>query len=394
MARPKKLVKKKEKLSKEESLYRSAVSLMEAVDCVNRFERVVFSLRDAAKKFEKLGEYKDSKERKEKCLKDADAARIKGTAEVYDTAVIKLEQAKTKSDFVDAIEDFKRVRKFDYKKEECNQKIQMCQKGIGRLETIAIYKRRGIALCIVALIVAGFINTPFYPLVKGMVYQSKGDTEKALKYYIESGGILNGNGKKKECYYDIAESLKKKGSYEEALKNYKLAMNKFDAETKAFELEKGFINASSPGEVVYYGEEEWIVLDKEGDHALLFEKDAVNKEIFDKEGKNIWYSSSLRKWLNTRFIETFSEDEKAVMISQDDSDKKDNKNTSYIFVLSNSQYDKYKEHIIPVETGYWLRDGATKADRVWFVKDDASVGETSVDNSGIAVRGAFWVKYK
>ena len=34
MAGTKKLAKKKEKLSKEESLYRSAVSLMEAVDCV------------------------------------------------------------------------------------------------------------------------------------------------------------------------------------------------------------------------------------------------------------------------------------------------------------------------------------------------------------------------
>ena len=74
MAGTKKLAKKKEKLSKEESLYRSAVSLMEAVDCVRRFEREVSSLEDAAKKFDKLGNYKDSAERKEICIKAAQDA--------------------------------------------------------------------------------------------------------------------------------------------------------------------------------------------------------------------------------------------------------------------------------------------------------------------------------
>ena len=63
MAKAKRPVRKKEKLSKEENLYRSAVSLMEAVDCISRFERVVYSLNDAANKFDKLDGYKDSAER-------------------------------------------------------------------------------------------------------------------------------------------------------------------------------------------------------------------------------------------------------------------------------------------------------------------------------------------
>jgi len=72
MVKAKRPVSKKEKLSKEENLYRSAVSLMEAVDCISMFERVVYSLNDAANKFDKLGSYKDSPERGEKCRKDAE----------------------------------------------------------------------------------------------------------------------------------------------------------------------------------------------------------------------------------------------------------------------------------------------------------------------------------
>ncbi|HBA97289.1 MAG TPA: hypothetical protein DCZ23_04185, partial [Lachnospiraceae bacterium] len=118
---PVKPVKKKEKLSKEESLYRSAVSLMEAVDCISRFDRLVSSLNDAAKKFSRLDSYKDSAVLMQKCLKDAQAAADSGAAEVFDTALKKLAEAKSKSDFADIAEDFKLVKKFGYKKEECSK---------------------------------------------------------------------------------------------------------------------------------------------------------------------------------------------------------------------------------------------------------------------------------
>ena len=78
---------------------------MEAVDCVRRFEREVSSLEDAAKKFDKLGNYKDSAERKEICIKAAQDAIDNGTEKIFDEAVLKLENAKSKSDFADAAED-------------------------------------------------------------------------------------------------------------------------------------------------------------------------------------------------------------------------------------------------------------------------------------------------
>ncbi len=168
---PVKPVKKKEKLSKEESLYRSAVSLMEAVDCISRFDRLVSSLNDAAKKFSRLDSYKDSAVLMQKCLKDAQAAADSGAAEVFDTALKKLAEAKSKSDFADIAEDFKLVKKFGYKKEECSKNIQYCQKRIRTLETIAALKRYIIILCILAILITVFINTPLFPFVKKLVFK-------------------------------------------------------------------------------------------------------------------------------------------------------------------------------------------------------------------------------
>ena len=43
--------------SPEEEKYNTAVELMDAIDCVERFERAVTSLRSAAAMFEELGDY-------------------------------------------------------------------------------------------------------------------------------------------------------------------------------------------------------------------------------------------------------------------------------------------------------------------------------------------------
>lgn len=385
---PAKPFKKKEKLSREEHLYRSAVSLMEAVDCISRFDRLVFSLNDAAKKFEKLGTYKDSKERKEKCINDAQEAADSGAAEVFNTAIKKFENAKNKSDFADIIEDLKLVKKFGYRKEECNKNIQKCQKCIRKLETIAAYKRYAVMLCTLAVLVAAFINTPFFPLVKGMYYQSKGELSLALSCYIESGGILNGGGKIKECYYGLAGELVQNGSYEEALKYYKLAQNKFDAEEKAFELEKKFIVESYPGDIVKYGDTEWILLDKIDNKALLFGKDILKKIKFDEKGSNIWQNSSLRKWLNTDYVNVFSKDEKSAITGQGQKD------TELVSILDKAQYEKYRDIITGSDTAYWLKDCGASKGNVCYVADDIQTDGIPPVKDSIAVRCSFWVKYK
>ncbi len=391
MARAKKTVQKKEKLSKEETLYRSAVSLMEAVDCISRFERVVYSLNDAAGKFERLDGYKDSAECREKCIKGAKEAITKGTEEAYNTAVDKLGKAKDKSGFSDAIEEFKRAKKFGFNVEECDKNIQICKNGIKKAETKAMHKRQGIMLCVMLVFIVIFINTPFYPLVKGLYYQSKGEYNAALGCYKESGGILIGNGRMKECHYHMAEKFMEKGSYNKALENYKKAQNKFDAEKKAFDIEKNIIASALPGDIVKYGRGKWIILSKTEKQALLFEKKAFHKKKFDKKGKNVWHGSSLCRWLNKDYIRKFSMDERSVMAGQGMINAKDRE---IISILDKVQYEKYKDIINGTDKAYWLKDSGASEGSVCYVKEDASTGEASSSEDNISVRCSFWVVFK
>lgn len=391
MAKARRPVRKKEKLSKEENLYRSAVSLMEAVDCISRFERVVYSLNDAANKFEKLEGYKDSAERGKRCRKDAEEAARKGAKEAYEAALGKLGKAKDKSGFADAIEDFKRARKFGYNIEECSNNIQICREGIKKAETRAMFKRQGIMLCVILVLAVAFINTPFYPLVKGIYYQSKGEYKIAINLYKKSGGVLVGNGNMKECHYYIAERFMEEGSYNKALANYKKAQNKFDAEKKAFSIEKKIIGEAMPGDIVKYGNKKWIILSKSERQALLFEKSASVKKKFDKDGKSIWHGSSLCNWLNKEFIKEFSQDERMVMAGLGMINEKERE---IISILDKVQYGKYKDIIKDTNKSYWIKDSGGNGKNVCYVKEDASISEAPSDEDNIFVRSSFWVVFK
>lgn len=141
----------KKKLSKEEKLYIEAVKLQEAVSCVLRFEQKVISLKSAAKKFESLGDYKDSKARMEACREQAARIRKEGLRETFELAMTKKEQAKTKSDYADVITEFKRVVKREAYRDLAKEQIQFCKKEIARIESRAAWKRRLTALAVVAI---------------------------------------------------------------------------------------------------------------------------------------------------------------------------------------------------------------------------------------------------
>lgn len=145
-----------EKLSKEEREYRSAVSLMESVDCATRFEREVESLRSAAVLFEALGDYKDSQKRKIECEKQAIQAEKTGKEKAYKEALLLLEEAKSKMDYRTAIADFERLS--DYK--DSAQKVEECKNILEKIEDKKVRTNRGITLLVIAAVAAVFIFTP------------------------------------------------------------------------------------------------------------------------------------------------------------------------------------------------------------------------------------------
>ena len=61
-------------ISAEEKIYRNAAALMGAVDCIERFERIYYTMNSAAKKFSKIQGYRDADEKRQECLEIADIA--------------------------------------------------------------------------------------------------------------------------------------------------------------------------------------------------------------------------------------------------------------------------------------------------------------------------------
>ncbi|MBU5479469.1 hypothetical protein KQI69_09670 [Eubacterium sp. MSJ-13] len=382
-------------LSPEEKVYKNAVALMEAVDCVERFEKVYSIMNSAAKKFNKIQGYLDADERRQKCLEIADKAVKDGTAEVFELAVQRQKQSKTKSDYVDAIENFKRCKKFKYNIEECDEHISQCKKGIAKLETKAAYKRRGIvAACFVLLIVL-FLQTPAYPMVKGVYHQSQGKYKLAIANYKESGGFLVANGNMKKCYYHIGLKKEKKGKYKSALINYKKAETKYDAPARAAKIEKKFITEAAPGNVVIFGTANWVILDRTSDGKVLMMKEKVGKKkrfSMEETESNDWYESKARRWLNTKQLKKYSDNEMALVVVQNYiKSAQDDKFPEYFFELSKDEYDKYKD-IIPAGEGvYWLKEKAQNPNEILCVQPDGTLKGEDVSNGEIQLRQACWL---
>lgn len=144
----------KKKLSKEEKTYLEAVKLQEAVSCVLRFEQKISALKGAAKMFQNLGDFKDSQERMQACREQLVVERKKGMEEVFAAALAKKENAVSKSDYADAIMEFKRVVKREEYHDRAKEQIQFCKREIAKIETKAAWKRRLTLLCVIVVCAA------------------------------------------------------------------------------------------------------------------------------------------------------------------------------------------------------------------------------------------------
>ncbi len=386
--------KKAVKLSPEEIMYNETVELMDAVEFTSRFERTVLTLQSAADSFEKLGDFKDSKSLAQKCRKMAEDAKKAGTKAVYEKAVDRQKKAKIKSDYDDAIENFNRVKKYKYNVSECNEHIKQCEKAISHLETIAAYKRRGIAVAILAALLIVFVNTPFFPLLKGVIHQSRGEYVAAIANYKAAHGILGGSGKMKKCYCALGDEAYRNGDYEKALDNYKKAEDKLNAPVMKRRLEQMYIEKAEPGDSVILGKTTWIVLDKDGDNALLIKED-INKQVkFDKGKKTSWLISSYRNWLNKKYKLRFSSEERAIMVEQYiDKPAKKGEMKERFFPLTTEQYVKYQNIIPKVDNSYWLKDGSIMNGQVKVVRPDGKIEYADPDDPEIYTRQACVVNF-
>lgn len=155
---------------------------------------------------------------------------------------------------------------------------------------------------------------------------------------------------------------------------------------------------------------EWIVLEKEGNKALLLSKYLLATQRYNEENKDItWENCTLRKWLNSDFIkQTFSKKEQNSILTIDviNSDnerygtKGGNNTKDKIFLLSIDEFKKYfpKGSKATYKNGsggwWWLRSPGPTQNYAAYVHGDGDLGEYGYFVGNVnGVRPALWVKY-
>lgn len=101
---------------------------------------------------------------------------------------------------------------------------------------------------------------------------------------------------------------------------------------------------------------EWIVLDKDEDGVFAIMTDFWQILPFDTENNNNWEKSSLRRVLNTDFVDLIGKQNLLPVESDliaDNGDKSYGKTTDYATILSCDQYRKYRD-VVPRYESDWL----------------------------------------
>ncbi|MBR3356030.1 MAG: toll/interleukin-1 receptor domain-containing protein [Oscillospiraceae bacterium] len=169
---------------------------------------------------------------------------------------------------------------------------------------------------------------------------------------------------------------------------------------------------------------QWIVLGKEGDHALVISKDALaSKPFYSSSNTATWERSTVREWLNKDFVtEAFNEKEvDFICLSSVSADKNPdfisvagNDTEDYVFLLSIEEVNKYfeteesrrcsatsyaKDHGVKVRNdGYcswWLRTSGNTDKWAAYVNQDGEINSRGANIKGsiYAVRPAMWITF-
>ena len=160
------------------------------------------------------------------------------------------------------------------------------------------------------------------------------------------------------------------------------------------------------GNVIHFGNYDWVVLDVQVGKALIITRDIVEQRAFNdnlnENGRyDHWETCSLRKYLNTDFYNSFTTDERAQILDAQISDNTIDK----IFLLSKDEVEKY----LPVGNddavayfhgdaeNWWMRESSfTSDDRLFGCVDSGgyinTITQDSLSTRIDGVRPAMWIK--
>lgn len=231
------------------------------------------------------------------------------------------------------------------------------------------------------------------------------DYEGAVKAFMAAGIYKDAEEKVFQTYYEQGDFLLANGDFESAVKAFESAGEYKDASEKAKNVNK-YKFGQDVGTIVEFGGYEWIILAKDDDKTMLVTKECVElKEFSANSYYSLWEECSLREWLNGKFYDGFSEDEKLLIDSSainTNSHLKLNQGNLYdkIFLLSVQEVVKYftsDEQFIAKYNGtpvkWWLRTPGMFGIMASTVDTSGKINTAgeSITEELVGVRPALWL---
>ena len=392
-----------------EADYQKAVRRMEGAAKMMQPKDKLHMYKEAARMFDALGDYKDSKERKKECKKRLPGAREEYREEVYQRGLQLRDKANSSVEYEAAIEQFK-ILKQDYK--DIPQLISQCReqkaKALKKEHAKSVRIRILVLTALVAVVASVFyLRTPDAYYREGKILMSLGDYERANTIFAKSKNYKDTDKHVLECGYQRAAMFAKKDDYAMAVKVlYNKVGDYKDALRKKAWYEKKVLEKAKAGDTVIFGKERWIVADVQQGRRLLVKKSAMEVDVVYQEGTDdfSWAGSNLRKWLHEDYFGQCFSDEEQEMILQTQIETGSNSvygtkggavSNDHIFLLDEKEAKQYR-NVLKVsgsQREWWLRTPGKEADSAVFVSAKGALMRSgyAADSKDIAVRPAIWV---
>lgn len=386
--------------TEKELNYQKSVNLMKCIRCMTVCNDKVEMYHKVAKQFSALSGYKDSNECAELCKQLSKQTNKDIKKIIYKRAQNKKIDAKLATDYKVAADGFREASGY----KDADDMASVCDLLSLRIEKKATRKRvirfGVVVLCIVAVMVGATTSHAKYYLANA--YKITGSYNSAIKMYKKLGAYKDSKESLIECQYLNGLDLESEGDYKEAEKAFLATGFYKDSEARKVEMEKHDIINSKVGKTVKVGNYDWEILDYQKNQVLLMKKSALpGRAYHDKSEAVTWENSTLRKWLNTDFLEeTFSVTERKniMLLNIENSDNAvygtdgGNDTQDYIFLLSMKEVEKYNSLFPTFKSNSWLRSPGNSEKSAAFLSMNGSVMDYGylITNEEIKVRPALW----
>ena len=324
----------------QEVLYQRAIKKMNADRLIVQFAYKIENYETAAVMFDEVGDYEDARELAKRCRRLAEEARGEEKKDLYRRAMESRDNAQSEQEYERVAEAFGSLGDYG----AASQKERECRDVIRKMQT---KRRRKISIAVLILVIiagavtAGFA-TGFFRYLKGIGY-----------YYMEAYD-------RARLAFETVPGLLDSGQWQERC-DAKLESQELAAEEEA-------LRSAKAGDTVTIGGNSWLVLERQGDEALLIlnqvKKDGPFYHVpYQEEGGSAdWEASSLRKDLNGEILtETFTEQEQAMLLPVAE-------NGDRMRILTEQETEDYGEILNKMSgVDYWIAAQGEQENRIMFV---------------------------